>query len=816
MVDLGDHSATSTINALQQLSRLSRTLGKSTSSEVLDAAAKILYQLGFEGVRYYVISEETIPEVDDQQYVFLVWEQSSLGEIQPTDSRYGYPIPWSDITLSRQGQTGEGVVLGPHAESDFGSDSGSVNARWVSDLRLNGKSWVDLPVYDSGGVMLGMLAADWTGPLHALSDEMKNTMEVFASLVGSMLVSTAPPVQESLQDRLGELHTRPGSTNDVVFEAVKGFQNELEIAAASIFHLDWTTGQLRRIWMKVLGGHFKQTAPFNDAEVFALDDKLTGKAWSAPEYRRVLDYARVKIRRPELISDESHKFHQDQIGGAHTIMYGVLGERTTRYLVRLINLSGHPKTPFVAEYDVFRHFVEVLCPIIDSRIAADRTALVTELSMLLTQKAQPDRVAIALGKGLLRMNEVDQILVIAHRDRGSMPHFIWNAEGRIVRSARRDLLSDPQYGAVTDESKDSPVIEILRNGPLRKFADAAFGDARAVAGFPFRSGGTVGSLILPLRWAPKQGRLAELLQDDAVAFLRQASAIMGQAIETHYVSVQAGGAMNALSHVGHELDSHVAALASIADDAVLKAKIELSRVSRGAAIRTSSSYFEDMRDRVEYHADILSSAVKLGNLVGRQRDRRFVGVRRSHSVLGIINAAAERVRQQIAKGEIRAPRTLWWAEAVGEINGNIVCERGLVESAVTNLYRNAAKYSLEHGDELVEIVTRVKVKRSLLEISITNHGVAIPPYSEENMFDAFVRLDQDESDVTRRGMGLGLFLARQVARAHHGDVVLNQHDRLDAVRSSRTDPRTEARYRTTFVMTLSLDLPEGDYEFEIP
>ncbi|MDQ6943340.1 MAG: ATP-binding protein, partial [Candidatus Eremiobacteraeota bacterium] len=58
---------------------------------------------------------------------------------------------------------------------------------------------------------------------------------------------------------------------------------------------------------------------------------------------------------------------------------------------------------------------------------------------------------------------------------------------------------------------------------------------------------------------------------------------------------------------------------------------------------------------------------------------------------------------------------------------------------------------------------------------VEDDGPGVPPELRERIFERFVRADDDE-----RGSGLGLAICRAIARAHGGDVVLEERNRFVA------------------------------------
>jgi two-component system, OmpR family, osmolarity sensor histidine kinase EnvZ len=87
-----------------------------------------------------------------------------------------------------------------------------------------------------------------------------------------------------------------------------------------------------------------------------------------------------------------------------------------------------------------------------------------------------------------------------------------------------------------------------------------------------------------------------------------------------------------------------------------------------------------------------------------------------------------------------------------------------IKRCLTNLVSNALRYG-----------TMVRLQavrgRTSVEITIEDNGPGIPPDKYEDVFRPFFRLDESRN-VDTGGVGLGLTIARDVARSHGGDVAL--------------------------------------------
>lgn len=89
-----------------------------------------------------------------------------------------------------------------------------------------------------------------------------------------------------------------------------------------------------------------------------------------------------------------------------------------------------------------------------------------------------------------------------------------------------------------------------------------------------------------------------------------------------------------------------------------------------------------------------------------------------------------------------------------------------MKRCVTNLIGNAQRYGKKADVTLV-------LRDYAAQILIDDHGSGIPEEKREEVFKPFLRLDESRNMDTG-GVGLGLTIARDIARSHGGDVDLEQ------------------------------------------
>jgi two-component system osmolarity sensor histidine kinase EnvZ len=120
--------------------------------------------------------------------------------------------------------------------------------------------------------------------------------------------------------------------------------------------------------------------------------------------------------------------------------------------------------------------------------------------------------------------------------------------------------------------------------------------------------------------------------------------------------------------------------------------------------------------------------------------------------------------QQVSEGAVRAGAQVKLAadpDLTAQVRPNAL------KRALSNLIMNAAV----HGEH-VEVAARVRPQGGL-EIFVDDDGPGIPEEHYEEAFKAFGRLDEARNQNTK-GVGLGLAIARDVARGHGGDIILSR------------------------------------------
>jgi PAS domain S-box-containing protein len=93
-------------------------------------------------------------------------------------------------------------------------------------------------------------------------------------------------------------------------------------------------------------------------------------------------------------------------------------------------------------------------------------------------------------------------------------------------------------------------------------------------------------------------------------------------------------------------------------------------------------------------------------------------------------------------------------------------DRDRLEQVFSNLIGNAISY----GDEDRPITVRAHAENGVVRVDVHNEGPAIPEHLQATLFDPFRRGERESRSKKTSGLGLGLYISREVVLAHGGNL----------------------------------------------
>jgi signal transduction histidine kinase len=156
-------------------------------------------------------------------------------------------------------------------------------------------------------------------------------------------------------------------------------------------------------------------------------------------------------------------------------------------------------------------------------------------------------------------------------------------------------------------------------------------------------------------------------------------------------------------------------------------------------------------------ADEVNSMVEQMLEAARVEEGRL-GLRKERGdIVELTELAIDSVRPMLAKHELSVELP------PGPIAADVDSER--FQIVVKNLITNAIKYSAAEKPITVVVDRNGKTAR----VAVVDHGIGIAPEDQATLFTKFGRIRR-ESNMYVAGSGLGLWLSREIARMHDGDI----------------------------------------------
>ncbi len=175
----------------------------------------------------------------------------------------------------------------------------------------------------------------------------------------------------------------------------------------------------------------------------------------------------------------------------------------------------------------------------------------------------------------------------------------------------------------------------------------------------------------------------------------------------------------------------------------------------------------DPAKQADYLATIGRETQRLGRLVGNVLDFSRLEAGKKKYALARCDLAASLRRLAGVHGPRLAEAGLALQVCVEDAHAVWVqTDFEAVEQIVLNLFDNAAKYAAEGGEVTLQLAER---REGGVAITVMDRGPGVPGDQHQRIFEKFHRVD-NRLTAEKSGAGLGLSIARQLARGLGGDL----------------------------------------------
>lgn len=161
---------------------------------------------------------------------------------------------------------------------------------------------------------------------------------------------------------------------------------------------------------------------------------------------------------------------------------------------------------------------------------------------------------------------------------------------------------------------------------------------------------------------------------------------------------------------------------------------------------------------------ISSSADRAHRMIAELLDFALARVGRGITVSLSMGDLHEVASQSVAELQVAFPQAKLAHVAMG--NGSVKFDSDRLQQIIGNLVANSVAY----GALQTPITITSRIENNTASICVHNAGPAIPDGLRSALFEPMTRGTGKDSDSDVRSVGLGLFIVREIARAHGGEV----------------------------------------------
>lgn len=206
-----------------------------------------------------------------------------------------------------------------------------------------------------------------------------------------------------------------------------------------------------------------------------------------------------------------------------------------------------------------------------------------------------------------------------------------------------------------------------------------------------------------------------------------------------------------LAIASHELKTPLTSLALAVESFRRKLAKNSRPVSDASLVEPETVFLDRLTRQSRRLGHIVDQLLDISRLERRDFPLQRASVDLEHLVRAVLDQAAPSLTE--AGCELRA------SLAPGIIG---YWDHGRIEQVIENLVSNAMKYA---GGKPIVVTTTVH--QGLAHVTVRDFGPGIAPEMQGVLFERFTRVDARPQIP---GLGLGLYIGRQIVRAHDGDI----------------------------------------------
>lgn len=793
-----------------------------TDDAVVDLLVGSRKGFNFENARYYDVNNCPF----DHAY-FCVLRASSKPHVNAQPGYLVYKGTISDTLLIR-GKAAWARYDSPEVIEDRDKQ------RWVHDLELEGRGWLDVPIV-VGEHVLGLWA------LARPAIETPNSIELelierIASVAALKIHAISQTRVNGLTSKIFKVRDKITSQTETLKSCLEDICRSLNARCVAYFSLDPINEVLEKsLEVLIRDGHFDILRAEGDKQ-YHLGQCLTGTAWMDASLQFIPDFAKLMIVKPELADPASIRLHERALKSkiVSVIYQKIDVPGAAPGLIRAINRSDKPSLEFTSEHKwILDRISYPFAQILGISDASERVAAIWDAFSKTLERLRIEGLDYTDIANAAQRIGFHTIVITVWRPDGTLSDFWTNnlpMRGSLENS--KGSLSSPQVLQI-EQSKAVRVALLppdLRDLLVRHNIDSAY-VVPTKQSLSERSEPEFILSIFPLtvthpqltRTSRDSERFSWQERPNMLTALDILGRIVGNVRELARNRSLLYLAEQAVGTIGHEMRSPVASLVNVAQEVCRQEGRLYEQLPKNFPLTTfvtdvdhrgriyakqftSSSevlsWLSNMDNKIEEYAvrarRVVDNAVRWARMAGRIIEMQLEKV----SLPNILHDCILELQRDIEK---KSSLQVVIKEGVQRVPP-FVADSFLIHHLFMNLLDNAIKYSHNPGGlHKFEVTITAERQPSLVDINITNWGLGIDESDYDNIFSSFYRSSVRDRLHTVRGVGLGLSTCNKIVKLHNGNI------KVKSVPTLKDPSRTLAKegYLTTFTVRLPTTLNEG-------